>query len=392
MPIAVCVLALASFAIGTAEFVISGILPPLAADLAVTIPTAGLLVTAYAMGVAVAGPFLSIYAARFSPRTVLIAVMALFALSQLLCSLAANYEMLLLARLLSACGHGVFFGAGNVVVAGLVPAERRGAAFSLFIGGITVANLLGLPAGSAIGVAFGWRATFLAVAALGVVALLAIIWRLPPLPRESHEQASVGAQIRALRHHQVWMSYLTIATVMVGALVFGTYQVAMLLGITHVDPAIVPFYLLLSGLGAVIGIYAGGQLTDWRPMPSLIAVLLLQAVCYAAMIFSLTDKVYVAINMFATGMAGFAFSTPLQARVITAAREAPNLASALISTAFNLGIAGGAFLGAMLLNAGVRLGDLPAVGVCTALLAAIIAFVSWRLDKRVAPATAAASA
>src|SRR5688572_26861601 len=179
MPIAVFALALAAFAVGTAEFVISGILPPLASDLMVSIPTAGLLVSAYAMGVAVGGPVLTVLTARFPQRSVLIGVMILFTVSQILCAMAPDYGLLLLARLVSACAHGVFFGAGNVMVASLVPAERRGGAFSLFISGITVANLLGLPGGSAIGLGFGWRATFLAVAALGAIAVVVLILRLP---------------------------------------------------------------------------------------------------------------------------------------------------------------------------------------------------------------------
>jgi DHA1 family inner membrane transport protein len=393
MPIAVYALALAAFAIGTAEFIISGILPPLANDLGVDIPTAGLLVTAYAAGVAVGGPILTIFTARFPPRNVLIAVMIVFAVSQVLCAMAPDYGLLLLARLLSACGHGIFFGAGNVVVSRLVPLERRGAAFSLFIGGITVANLLGLPGGTAIGVAFGWRATFLAVAVLGLIATIVLFIKLPRSAEGEHPTGSARSQFAALRHQQVWLSYATITVVMIGTLAFGTYQVPMLIEITRVDPAIVPLYLLLGGLGSVLGIYAGGQAADWKPMPSLIVVLLLQALFFFTMAaFSLYDKVFMAVNIFVSGVAGFAFSTPLQARVMQAARAAPNLAASLISTAFNIGIAGGAFLGAMLLKSGFHLGDLPIVGTVTALIAAAMAWLSWTLEKREATMNAAPSA
>ncbi|HHY49560.1 MAG TPA: MFS transporter [Alphaproteobacteria bacterium] len=382
MPIAVYVLALAAFAIGTAEFIISGILPPLAGDLQVSLPTAGLLVTAYAVGVAIGGPLVSIFTARFPPKNVLIVVLATFAASQVLCALAPDYGLLLAARLLSACGHGVFFGTGNVVVAGLVPPDRRGGALALFIGGITVANLLGLPGGTAIGVALGWRATFIAVAALGLLAMAGIAALLPTTPGESHEASSLRRQLRALRHHEVYLSYLTIAIVMTGALAFATYQVAMLIEVTRVDAAIVPLYLLLGGVGSMLGIYAGGRATDWKPMPWLIAILLLQALLAFLMLFALHDKLLMAITIFAYGIAGFAFSTPLQARIIHAAREAPNLASALISTAFNIGIAGGALLGAMLLNAGIGLAQLPAVGIATGLAAAVVAAISQHLDRR----------
>lgn len=382
MPIAIYALALAAFAIGTAEFIISGILPPLATDLSVTIPTAGLLVSAYAVGVAVGGPILTIAVARFSPKAVIVTVMMVFAFAQGLCALAPDYGLLLLARLLSACGHGVFFGVGSVVVSRLVPQERRGAAFSLFIGGITVANLLGLPAGSAIGNAFGWRMAFAAVGLLGVIAVVVLIAKLPPTKEGEHAQTGFRSQVRALRHQQVLLSYLTITIVMVAALTFGTYQVPILINITGVDPSYVPLYLLLGGVGSVIGIYAGGRATDWRPMPSLIVVLLLQALFFGTMLFTIHDPILMAVNVFVSGVTGFAFSTPLQARVIQAAREAPNLASSLISTAFNIGIAGGAFLGAVLLNSGVSYAHLPAVGIISGLAAAAVATWSWRLERR----------
>jgi DHA1 family inner membrane transport protein len=391
MPIAVFALALAAFAIGTAEFIISGILPPLANDLGVDIPVAGLLVSAYALGVAIGGPLLTLWTSRFPPRTVIITVMVIFTIAQLLCAIAPDYGLLLAARLLSAGGHGVFFGAGGVMISRLVPFERRGKAFSLFIGGITVANLLGLPGGTAIGVAFGWRATFLAVAALGVIAAIALLLRLPATPPEGHQTNSIRDQLRALRHHRVWLSYITIALVMVGALVLGTYQVPMLIEITRVDPQLVPLYLLLAGVGSVLGIYAGGEATDWKPMPWLLGVLILQAILYFVIAaFSMYDKVWMAVSLFASGAVGFAFSTPLQARVIQAAHEAPELASSLISTAFNIGIAGGAALGALLLKSGVHLGDLPAVGSVTSLMAAAVAWLSWNLDKKEARQAAVA--
>jgi DHA1 family inner membrane transport protein len=388
MPIAVFALALAAFAVGTAEFVISGILPSLASDLHVSIPTAGLLVSAYAIGVAIGGPILTVLTARFPQRSVLIGVMISFTISQILCAMAPDYGLLLLARLVSACAHGVFFGAGNVMVASLVPSERRGGAFSLFISGITVANLLGLPGGSAIGLGFGWRATFLAVAALGAIAVVVLILRLPRAPAAGHQHTSLAAQLRELRHQEVWTSYLTIALVMVGALAFGTYQVPIMLNVTGLPAEIVPIYLLVGGLGSVLGIFLGGRGTDWRPMPTLITVLLLQTLLYFTMLFAMHDKVWMTVNLLASSIMGFAFSTPLQARVLAAARAAPSLASALISTAFNIGIAGGAFAGAVLLNAGGDLAWLPCIGLASSALAAGIAVISWTAERRSALATA----
>lgn len=382
MPFAVYALALAAFAIGTAEFIISGILPPVAFDLGVTIPTAGLLVTAYAVGVAIGGPLLTIITARYSQRSVLIGVMLIFSVAQVLCALAPDYGMLLLARLLSSCGHGVFFGAGSVVVARLVPLERRGKAFSLFVGGITVANLLGLPGGTAIAVQFGWRASFLAVAVIGLIAALVIIFKLPKAIKGEVEHTSLAQQIRALRHQEVWMSYLTITLTMVGTICYGTYSVPLMIQVTGIDIEHIPFILLLGGVGSVLGIWVGGELTDWKPMPSLIIVLILQAAVFFVMLFTLYEPMPMAVTVVVAGIVGFAFSTPLQSRIVHAAREAPNLASALISTAFNIGIAAGAFLGAVLLNAGVGYADLPAVGVASALLGAATASLSWWLERR----------
>jgi DHA1 family inner membrane transport protein len=385
MPFAVYALAIAAFAVGTAEFVISGILPLLAGSLEVSIPTAGLLVTAYAIGVAIGGPVLTVLTARFSQRAVLIGVMILFTVSQVLCAFAPDYGWLLGARLLSSIGHGAFFGAGNIVVANLVPPARRGAAFSLFIGGITVANLLGLPGGTAIGVEFGWRTTFLTVAVLGAVAAMVLLFRLPKAEEVLEARPSFRAQLAELRHQQVWLSYLTIALVMVGSLAWGTYQTAAMIEVVGINPEWVWVYLLVGGLGAVLGIYAGGRGTDWKPMPTLITVLLAQAFFFFTMIFALHDQVWFTVNLMISSILGFAFSTPLQARVITAAHKAPNLASSLISTAFNVGIAAGAATGAWLLNSGVSYADIPAVGVVFSLLAALTASISYRLERRATP-------
>lgn len=382
MPFAIYALALAAFAIGSAEFVISGILPSLAESLTVSIPTAGLLVSAYAAGVAVGGPIISVATARFSQRAVLVGVMLVFGIAQLLCALAPDYGMLLLARLLSACAHGVFFGAGNIVVVSLVPAERRGAAFSMFISGITLANLLGLPAGTAIGVAFGWRTTFLAVGALGLLAALVLFFRIPHAATTDGPKPNFAAQFRELRHQQVWLSYLTIALVMVGSLAFGTFQVPILTEITGLPLDLVSVYLLIGGLGSVAGIFLGGRGTDWKPMPTLITVLVLQALLYFTMLFAMHDKIAMTVNLLLTSVVGFAFSTPLQARIIAAAHVAPNLASALISAAFNVGIAVGAFIGAAALSAGMSYALIPVIGVVASLAAAGTATLSFWLERR----------
>ena len=166
MPLAVFALSLAAFCIGTTEFIISGILLGVSNDLGVSVPTAGLLVTGYAAGVAVGGPVLALLTARVPIKPATLGVIAMFSVGQILCALAPNYELLLVARLISACGHGVFFGVATIAVSELVPTERRGSALALMVGGITVSSILGLPAGTAIGNAYGWRATFVVIAVM----------------------------------------------------------------------------------------------------------------------------------------------------------------------------------------------------------------------------------
>ncbi len=387
MPLAIYALALAAFAIGTTEFVISGLLPGVSSDLMVSIPTAGLLVTGYAAGVAVGGPILALLTARFPAKPMILALVAVFALGQLLCALAPDYALLLVARLVSAAGHGVFFGIASVAVSRLVAPEKRGVALSLFVGGITVANILGLPGGTAIGNAFGWRTTFVVIAAFALLAMLAIALTLPATRADRQPEAPLRLQAAQLRHPQVISSYVIIALVLIGALAFGTFQVPILTHITQIPPEQVPYFLLLGGAGAVVGIWTGGRLADWHLMPSLICILLAQSLAYAILLFAVHNPIAMAIMLFVQGAVGFAFSTPTQVRILNAARAAPNLVSTLISTAYNIGIASGALIGATLLAAGLDFALLPAVGIVTSALAAMVAVFSWRADRRL-PVTA----
>ena len=388
MPIALYALALAAFSIGTAEFIIAGLLPDLSSDLAVSIPTAGLLVTAYAVAVAIGGPILAIATARLPKKPMIVALLAFFAVGQALCALAPSYPVLVAARILVACGHGLFYGIASVAVAELVPIERRGAALSLFLGGITVANVLGVPGGTAIGNAFGWRMSFWAVGAVALVATV-LVARLLPSAKARHEHGvSVRTEFRALAHQQVYLSYLLIGLTMVGAISYATYQVPLLMGVTGIALTSTPLYLVIGGVGTICGIYAGGRLADWKLMPSLVAILLLQAVLYLIMLWTMHYPVLMAINMFLTGAAGFGFNSPVQSRILTAARAAPNLAATLVSTAFNIGIALGAFVGAVWIDHGLGYDRLPLVGIVCSLAAAGVAALSWSLDRRQALVTA----
>jgi DHA1 family inner membrane transport protein len=387
MPLAVFALSLAAFCIGTTEFIISGILFGVSADLGVSIPTAGLLVTGYAAGVAIGGPVLALLMARVPIKPAILGVIAIFSLGQVFCALAPNYELLLAARLISACGHGVFFGVASVAVSRLVPVERRGGALSLMIGGITVANILGLPAGTAIGNAFGWRATFVVIAVLAALAVAAVALTLPSRTAgEEEADAPLATQARQLLHQEVWLSYLTIAIIMIGQLAFGTFQVAILTEVTRLDPVVmVPIYLLIGGAGAVVGIWVGGRAADWNGPLSMIVIIVGQIACFSVLLVTTGNSVGMAIMLFLSAAFGFGFSTPVQVRVLHGARAAPRLAATLISTAYNIGIAAGAAAGAALLTAGLGYGFLPATGIACSSLALVTAGISVLLSRRGVP-------
>jgi DHA1 family inner membrane transport protein len=380
MPIAVFALALAAFCIGSTEFIVSGILLSVSHDLAVSIPTAGLLVTGYAAGVAVGGPLLGLLMTRIPLKPAILGVMVIFAIGQLLCALAPNYSLLLGARLVSACGHGVFFGVASVAVSQLVPAERRGAALSLFVGGITVANILGLPGGTAIGNAFGWRVSFLCIAVLAVLSVLAVFLALPAATKgEQQADAPLALQARQLLHQEVFLTYIAIAVIMVGQLAFGTFQVAILTTVTGIADGLVPYYLLAGGAGAVIGIWLGGKGADWNIDATIMLVVVGQIFSFLALLLAVHDTLWMGVMLFVSSFFGFGFSTPVQLRILQGARAAPRLASTLVSTAYNVGIAAGAALGALLLNAGLDYAMLPATGVVSSAVAGIIALISIRL-------------
>jgi DHA1 family inner membrane transport protein len=386
MPIAVFALSLAAFCIGTTEFIVSGILLGVSTDLAVTVPVAGLLVTGYAAGVAVGGPVLALLMTRIPLKPAILAVMAVFALGQLLCALAPTYELLLAARLISACGHGVFFGVASVAISHMVPEERRGSALSLMVGGITVANILGLPLGTAIGNAYGWRAAFVVIAVMAVLSVLAVLFTMPKeIKGEDEADAPLAKQARQLLHQEVWLSFVTIAIIMVGQLAFGTFQVAILTEVTGLDPVtMVPLFLLLGGAGAVTGIWLGGKGADWNIATTIMIVIVGQIACFVALLFAVHNAVAIAIMLFLTSAFGFGFSTPIQVRVLKGAEEAPRLAATLVSTAYNVGIAAGAAVGAALLTAGVGYALLPATGIVCSGIALVTAMISLSLSRRAA--------
>ena len=379
-------LALASFGIGTTEFVIMGLLPDVAGDLGVTIPQAGLLVTGYALSVAFGSPFLAVATARMDRRKALLLLIGIFILGNLLCALAPNYALLMAARIVTALCHGAFFGLGAVVAATLVPEQKKAQAIAMMFAGLTLANVLGVPFGTALGEAVGWRNTFWAVVVIGFAAAFALYAWLPrnmPTPRMKliHEARSLGST-------QVILAMLI--SVVVSASLFGvfTYITPILENVTLISPHAVTLMLLLFGIGLTAGNFLGGWLGDWKLMPSVIGILALLIPVLSLFTLTSASLVPAAVTIFCWGLLAFALISPLQMRVVNEAAQAPNLASTLNQGAFNLGNAAGAWIGGLALTNGLAYRELPWIGVALAAVAFTLSFLSHRFDVKASVAGA----
>ncbi|WP_337268914.1 MFS transporter [Oryzifoliimicrobium ureilyticus] len=366
MPLALLVLSLSAFAIGTTEFVIMGLLPEVAADLGVTIPDAGWLVTGYALAVAFGAPLMAIATAKLPRRAALILLMAFFIAGNLLCAFAANYWLLLVARIVTALCHGAFFGIGSIVAASLVSPDRRARAVALMFTGLTLANVLGVPLGTAIGQAYGWRSTFAVVTGIGVITIVGLIMA---LPRDKSEATkSILQEVAALGNRHLWLALSN--TVFFAASMFAmfTYIAPLLRDVTGVSPQGVTWTLFLIGTGLTVGNLIGGKFADWKLGASLTTIFALVAVL--STVFVLTSHYFIAaeITLFLWAAATFAAVPALQVGVVRFGKEAPNLVSTVNIGAFNVGNAVGAWAGGMVLQAGA---DISLVPLAAALLAVI---------------------
>ncbi|ESX78787.1 MFS transporter [Mesorhizobium sp. M0923] len=384
---------IAAFAFGTTEFVIAGVLPQVADGLGVAIPTAGYLVSGYAGGIAVGGPLLALATKRFSRKALLLGLTAAFTIGQAACALAPDFASMLLLRIAVAVAHGAYFGVAMVVAVGLVREDQRGMAVALILSGLTVSNVIGVPAGTAIGNIWGWRATFWVMCALGVVAFAAIGALLPRKTGSSSPSVSLGSEVRVLARQQVWTSLIMMLMLMIGQFGLFTYITPTLLEVTGLDEKWIPWVLLLNGVGATIGVFVGGRLADWKLMPSLIAMLFLQAAMLASIYAVSPYPLPMVMAIFVWGGLNFAIGTPIQTRILTWTADASNLASSLIPSGFNVGIALAASLGAAMLNAGYGYRSLPVVGAIAMLVAVAVALAShvWEWRSRAAPPLPAAA-
>lgn len=372
MSLPLIALFLAAFAFGTAEFVIAGILPDVAAGLDVSIPVAGYLISGYAIGIAIGGPLLAVATKKMTRKALILLLGGVFVVGQAFCALAPNFELLMLARVLVSVVHGTYFGIAAIVAVSIVSPDKRGFAVALILSGLTVSNILGVPGGTAIGNMLGWRATFWAVGIIGLLATLAVAVCLPRNAASETTEGGFMREFKALGRPQIAASLFIVMLVMIGQYSLFTYITPLLTNVTGIETGVIPWVLLLYGVGSTIGVFIGGRLADWKLMPSLVAILALQSVMFVTIYFVSPYPVVMAIATVLWGGVNFAFGSPVQSRVLAWAADAPNLASALIPTGFNIGIAIGAILGANVIDSGLGYGFLPLIGgICSALAAAI---------------------
>lgn len=379
-------LGVGSFAIGTGEFVIMGLLPDAARDLAISIPEAGHLISAYALGVVIGAPLLAVLGARWPRRNLLIALMAMFAAGNIASALAPSYLSMLVARLLTGFPHGTYFGVAALVAASLVARERRAQAVGLVMLGLTIATLVGVPIAATVGTWLGWRSAFLIVGAIGALTAL-LVWRwVPFVPADWH--ASPLRELSAFRRKQVWL------TLGIGAIGFGgmfsvfSYIKPTMLELAHMPAAGIPIVLALFGVGMVAGNLAGARLADKALMPTIGGVLVWTALVLAAFTFTAPHAWLASLNVLLVGTA-VALGPALQIRLMDVAGDAQTLAAALNHSAFNMANALGAWLGGVTIAAGYGWTSTGWVGLLLALGGlGIYAWSMLDMDRRGATAAA----
>ncbi|MBN6150596.1 MFS transporter [Xanthomonas sp. AmX2] len=383
LPPALLALTLGAFAIGTTEFVIVGLVPTIAADLGVSLPSAGLLVSLYALGVAIGAPVLTALTGRVPRKTLLVALMALFTVGNLVAYLAPGYAALVLARVLTGLAHGVFFSIGSIIATNVVPKDKAASAIAVMFTGLTVALVTGVPLGTFIGQHFGWHATFLAVAALGVLALLGSI---AFVPRAVHHSApaTLRQQLQVLAQPRLLLVYAMTAVGYGGSFTAFTYLAPILQDISGFSAGAVGGVMLLYGVSVAAGNLWGGRLADRRgPIAALKLIFALLALVLLALTFTAGDRVLVLATVLAWGAVAFGNVPGLQVYVVKQAQRfvprATDVASGLNIAAFNVGIAGGAWLGGVIVE---RIGLIHTPWIGALVVAVALTALSGWLDRR----------
>lgn len=381
LPLALYALTAGAFGIGTTEFVIMGLLQQVAADLQVSIASAGLLISGYALGVFFGAPLLTLATARMPRKRVLLALMLVFTLGNLACALAPGYASLMVARVVTSLAHGTFFGVGAVVATGLVAPERKASAISVMFNGLTVATLLGVPAGAWLGLHFGWRSTFWAVAAIGVAATVVVA---ALVPRSGSNQAPLDlrSELAVLARGPVLLALVTTALGTAGLFTVYTYIQPALTEVAGFGADAVSPILLVFGAGMIAGNVLGGRLADRSLRKAVFGTLLALALVLILFGSAIHARLPAVVAVGLLGIAAFAIVAPLQASVLEAARGGESLASSLNIGAFNLGNALGAWLGGLVISHGLGLAALGPTAAIVTLAGLGVAALAFALGQR----------
>lgn len=385
IPLALLALTLGAFAIGTTEFVIVGLIPTIAADLHVSLPSAGLLVSLYALGVAIGAPVLTALTGRVPRKALLVALMLLFTIGNLVAWMAPGYGSLIVARVLTGLAHGVFFSIGSIIATSVVAKDKAASAIAIMFTGLTVALVTGVPLGTFIGQHLGWRATFLAVAALGVIALLGSLLFVPrELPRSA--AATFGQQFAVLAQPRLLLVYAMTALGYGGTFLSFTFLASILQDVSGFSANAVSAVLLVYGVSVAIGNLWGGRLADRRgPIPALTLIFGLLPLVLLVLTFTAYSQWLVLLTVLTLGAVAFGNVPGLQVYVVQQAQrfvpQATDVASGLNIAAFNIGIALGAWLGGLVVDH-IGLMHTPWIGALVVLAALALTVLSGRLDRR----------
>ena len=383
MPLALYALAAGAFGIGVTEFVIMGLLLEVSRDLGVSVAAAGMLISGYALGVVVGAPILTVFTATWNRKRVLIGLMVAFIIGNAACALAPSYDLLMAARILTALAHGTYFGVGSVLAASMVGKDKQASAIAIMFTGLTLANILGVPAGTWLGQQFSWRMTFWAVTLIGLAAL-AVLILLVPTDRSRAAQSGWRADLKAVSRASVLLGFLTTVLGFAGVFTLFTYIAPLLTQVSgFADTAVSPILLIFGG-GLVAGNLLGGKLADIRLKTALIGSMAALALVLAVMSAAFGNQTAAVVLTGLLGVAGFATVPPLQSWVLSKAVGAgESLASSLNIAAFNLGNALGAWAGGLAISRGPGLENLPLVAAGFPLLAIVVALTSFAIERRI---------
>lgn len=381
MPVGLLALALGGFGIGLTEFIIMGLLPEVAADFDVNEATAGWLITGYALSVAVGAILLTAAVTRFPRKQVLLGLLVLFVLGNLLNAVASDYPIMMLGRIVAALCHGAFFGIGSVVAGSMVPPERKASAIAVMFTGLTVSNVLGVPLGTFLGQAFGWRSTFWAITAIGVLAFIGVALLVPRAGR-GEDTSALRQELRAFRSGQVWMS-LGITILGFGGM-FGafTYIAYVLTDVSGFPAGAVPWLLVVFGVGLFFGNILGGKAADKALDASLVIILAVLAVVLVCFALFADNKVATIVAVVLMGAFGFATVPGLQLRVMKYAGESTTLVSGANIGAFNIGNALGAWIGGVTITAGLGYTSPIWAGAAITLAALVLLVIASSQSRR----------